>query len=55
MTIEPFNLSDYFLENTEEKRVSGVAAGQRKREIGVVVLAKYSAFTKDLETATILQ
>ena len=55
MSIDPLNLIGYFLENTEEKRESAVVAGQRKREVGLVVTAKYSAFTKDLKTVTILQ
>ena len=47
-------LSNCFLENAE-KSVSAIAAGQRKREVGLMVLAKYIAFTEDLKTTTILQ
>ena len=49
------NLIDNFLEIAEEKNVSAAVADQRKREVGPVIPAKYSLFTKDLKTATILQ
>ena len=52
MPIELSNLTDYFLGNTDESSVSAIVDGQRKREVGLVVPANYSAFTKDLKTAT---
>ena len=55
MLIELWNLIHYFLWNSEENRVSTVAAGQGKRENGLVVPAEYSAFTKGTKNATILQ
>ena len=48
------SLIEKFLENTEENSVTAVVARQRNCEVGIVVPAKYSAFTKDLKTATIL-
>ena len=46
--IELSNLIDYFLGNTEENQVFAVVAGQRKREVGLVVPTKHYAFTKNL-------
>ena len=45
----------YFLEaNTENKLVAQVS-GKRKREMGLVVPAKFSTFTIDLRLAKILK
>ena len=38
-------LKDYFMKNKEENFVSAVVAGPRKREVGLVVQAKFSAYT----------
>ena len=51
--IELSRLIDYFLESTEENFVSALVVGPRKREVGLVVPAKFSAFTKDKRIATI--
>ena len=52
--IELSRLIDYFMESTEENFVSALVVGPRKREVGLVVPAKFSAFTKDKRIATIL-
>ena len=53
--IELSRLMKNFLEaNTENKLVAQVT-GKRKREIGLVVPAKFSAFTTDLRLAKILE
>ena len=53
--IELSRLMKNFLEaNTENKLVAQVT-GKRKREIGLVVPAKFSAFTTDLHLAKILK
>ena len=55
MPIELSNLIDNFCGITEGKSVSAIVTGYRKREVGLLVPAKYSVFGKDLKTATILQ
>ena len=53
--IELSRLMKYFLEaNTENKLVAQVS-GKRKREMGLVVPAKFSTFTIDLRLAKILK
>ena len=42
------------MESTEENFVSALVVGLRKREVGLVVPAKFSAFTKGKRIATIL-
>ena len=55
MPIELSNLIDNSCGITEGKSVSAIVTGWRKREVGLLVPAKYSVFSKDLKTATILQ
>ena len=52
--IELSLLIDYFMKNKEEIFVSAMVAGPRKREVGLVVPAKFLAHTDDLKVATIL-
>ena len=52
--IELSRLINYFMESTKENFVSALVVGPRKREVGLVVPAKFSAFTKDERIATIL-
>ena len=52
--IELSRLIDYFLESTEENFVSALVVGPRKREVGLVAPAKFSAFTKGKRIATII-
>ena len=53
--IELLRLMKFFLEaNTENKLVTQVT-GKGKREIGLVIPAKFSAFTTDLRLAKILK
>ena len=47
-------LIDYFMESKEENFVSALVVGPRKREVGLVVPATFSAFTKDKRIAIIL-
>ena len=49
MPTELSNLIDYFLGNTKKNRVSVAVVDQRKRDASLVVTAKYSEFTKDLQ------
>ena len=44
-----------FLQASEENRLIVQATGKRKREVGLVVPAKFTAFTKELRIARILQ
>ena len=52
--IELSHLKDYFVKSKEENFVAAVAAGPRKRKVGLVVPANFSAFTDDLRAATVL-
>ena len=54
MPIELSRLMDYFMKNKEENFVSATVAGPRKREVGLVVPANFSACTDDLRVATVL-
>ena len=45
--IELSCLIDYFMKTAEENFVSALVVGPQKREVGLVVPAKFSAFTKD--------
>ena len=45
--IELSRLIDYFLKSSTENNVSAMVTGKRKRELGLVVPAKYTAFTKE--------
>lgn len=49
MSTELSNLIDYFLGNTKKNRVSAVVVDQRKGDVSLVVTAKYSEFTKELQ------
>ena len=42
------------MKSTEENFVSALVVGPRKREVGLVVPTKFSAFTKDKRITTIL-
>ena len=44
----------YFLQSKDEKYVEVEILGKRKREVGLVVPAKYNAFTAKRQTAKIL-
>ena len=52
--IELSRLMDYFVKSKEGNFVAAVVAGPRKREVGFVVPANFSAFTDDLRVATVL-
>ena len=52
--IEISALLHYFLQNSKENMIFAVVVGKRKREIGLVVPARYVAETKDKRTAEIL-
>ena len=52
--IELSGLIDYFMESTQENFVLNLVIGPRKREVGLVVPTKFSAFTKDKKIETIL-
>ena len=52
--IEISALTDYFLKESEENYVDATVIGKRKREIGLVVPARYTAVTIDKRTADIL-
>ena len=51
--IEISALLHYFLQNSKENMIFAVVAGKRKREIGLVVPARYVAETQDKRTAQI--
>ena len=53
--IELSSLLKNFLQASKEKRLIAQATGKRKREVGLVVPAKFTAFTKELRIARILQ
>ena len=52
--VELSRLIDYFVKSIEGNFVAAVVAGPRKRKVGLVVPANFSAFTHDLRVATIL-
>ena len=54
ISIEVSALLHYFLQNSKENMIFAVGAGKRKREMGLVVPARYVAETKDKRTAQIL-
>ena len=45
---------DYFLKDTQENFVSAVVVRHRKREVGLLVPAKFTAVTKELTVVTVL-
>ena len=54
MPIELSNLIYFFLKGAEENFALTVAVVPRKREVGLVVPAKFTAATKKLSVATVL-
>ena len=52
--IELSRLIDYFVKSKEGNFLAAMVAGPRKREVGLVVPANFSAFTDDLRVATVL-
>ena len=52
--IELSRILAYFLKQDEGNFINAQVAGKRKREVGLVVPAKYTAHTKDERTANIL-
>ena len=52
--IEISSLMYHFLSESTANGIEGIVNGKRMREVGLVVPAKYTAFTKDLKTAQIL-
>ena len=53
--IEISSVVDYFLRDSPENRLDAIVIGKRKREVGLVIPAKYIAITKDLRAANILK
>ena len=53
--IEFSSLLKNFLQANEENRLIAQATGKRKREVGFVVPAKFTAITKELRIARIVQ
>ena len=54
ISIELSRLLQNFLEANAENRLLAEATGKRKREVGLVVPAKFTAFTTELRIARIL-
>ena len=52
--IEISRIIDYFMQNNEKNFVSATVVGLRKREIGLVVPAKFSAYAADRRVADLL-
>ena len=52
--VEISSLMYHFLDESKENRIEAVVIGKRKREIGLVIPAKYTAVTTDNMTAKIL-
>lgn len=55
VTIELSRLMKNFLEANTENKLFAQVTGKRKRELGLVVPAKFSAFTTDLRLAKVLE
>ncbi|KAJ7349532.1 hypothetical protein OS493_038746 [Desmophyllum pertusum] len=53
--IELSRLLKNFLEENDENRLFAQVTGKRKREVGLVVPAKFTAFTTELRIARILE
>ena len=49
--IEISSILDYFLQQCPDNFIDAKVAGKRKREVGLVVPADHTAYTKDRETA----
>ena len=45
--IEVSRIIDYIMQNNEKNFVSAMVVGPRRREIGLIVLAKFSAYAAD--------
>ena len=52
--VELLSLIYHFLNATSENRMTVEVTGKRKREVGLVVPAKFNALTKDKKTAKVL-
>ena len=52
--IEISRIIDYFMQNNEKRFVSATVVGPRKREIGLVVPAKFSTYAAHRKVAHIL-
>ena len=52
--IEISRIIDYFMQNNEKNFISATVVGPRKREIGLVVPAKFSAYAADRRVVDIL-
>lgn len=53
--IELSHLLSYFLQANAENQLVAQVTGKRKREVGLVVPAKFTAFTPELRNARILE
>ena len=53
--IELLHLLSYFLQANAENQLVAQVTGKRKREVGLVVPAKFTAFTPELRNARILE
>ena len=54
LPIEIACLLTYFLEASPENKLNAIVIGKRKREVGLVVPAKYAALTKNKTFANVL-
>ena len=54
LPIEISCLLTYFLEASPENKLNAIVIGKRKREVGLVVPAKYAALTKNKTFANVL-
>ena len=54
LPIEISCLLTYFLEASPEKKLNAIVIGKRKREVGLVVPAKYATVTKNKTFANVL-
>ena len=55
LPIELSRVLDYFLQQHEDNFIDAQVICKRKREVGLVVPARYTAHTRDRETAVILE
>ena len=55
LPIELPRVLDYFLQQNEDNFIDVQVTGKRKREVGLVVPVRYTAHTRDRETAVILE
>ena len=54
LPVEISCLLTYLLEASPENKLNAIVIGKRKREVGLVVPAKYAAFTKNKTFANVL-